>query len=520
MDETIGVKGGHNDYRRTLIITKKQKKKLQKLQEEKELKELEKQVKKIQRYSLIKTLPIAVTLGTYKLLHDTGKKKIDKEKENSKWRIKEYGTDMSTKTTGEEKREKKTKEIVIIRNGKKQVITVDIELPIRKEINIDKKEEKFKIEENNSVSLKKETKEIEKEKNSIQLTSKQKEKLDKLKARKIIDVYEKELKDIRYELRELIFEYNILVDESKKIIISKEAEKILDKLNDIIDKIEKLKSKIKIEDLDKYDDNYIYTLIEDYLNEFKDKKLISEIKDSNLYILISSKLEELDKKKDKLKDKVSTKKDELTEKEIEFDKLKEKYKDIDKFNNDIKDFYDKQELLLKEIREKIDKSTTIQEKVEVEFKYMHKQSLTLLQRLKLLMGIPGKRSAKALGILSGSFLNFTKNVINPETVTKKYKVITVYDYSRDIENNIKSIEDALSLLNKNSKQLDSLISKIKRDYSEYIGVIKECDSLLSNLEKIKNNIKEKEYEMETMKKKQEKELERNNAKVLTRGTIL
>ena len=496
MDETIGVKGGHNDYRRTMIITKNKKKKLQKLQEEKELKELEKEVKKIQKYTLIKVLPIAVTYTTYKLFQNKGKKKINKEKEE----IKEYNTDMSIKTK-EEKHENNTKEIVIIKNGKKQVIKVDKELPIREEINIDKKE-------NNTPHPK--------EKEEIKLTPKQKEKLDKLKARKIIDVYEKELKDIRYELRELVFEYNILEDESKKINISREAEIVLDKLNNIIEKIEKLKNKIKIEDLDKYDDNYIYTLIEDYLNEFKDKKIIKEIKDSNLYILISSKLDELDKKKDKLKDEVTIKKDELTVKEVEFDKIKEKYKNIDKFNNDIKDFYDKQELLLKEIKEKIDNSTTIKEKVEIEFKYMHEQSLNLLKRLRLLMGIPGKRSAKTLGILSGSFLNFTKNILAPKMVTKKYKVITVYDYSRDIENNIKSIEEALSLLNKNSKQIDSLISKIKNEYSEYIGVIEECDLLLRNLEKIKNKIKEKEYEMETMKKKQEKELERNNAKVLTK----
>ena len=499
MDETIGVKGGHNDYRRTMIITKNKKKKLQKLQEEKELKELEKQVKKTQRYTLIKILPIAVTYTTYKLFQNKGKKKI--EKENIKDSIKEHNTDISIKTNEKENHENKTKEIVIIKNGKKQVIKVDKELPIREEINIDK-------EKNN--------KPHPKEKEEIKLTPKQKEKLDKLKARKIIDVYEKELKDIRYELRELVFEYNILEDESKKINISREAEIVLDKLNDIIEKIEKLKNKIKIEDLDKYDDNYIYTLIEDYLNEFKDKKIIKEIKDSNLYILISSKLDELDKKKDKLKDEVTYKKDELTVKEIEFDKIKEKYKNIDKFNNDIKDFYDKQELLLKEIKEKIDNSTTIKEKVEIEFKYMHEQSLNLIQRLRLLMGIPGKRSAKALGILSGSFLNFTKNILAPKMVTKKYKVITVYDYSRDIENNIKSIEEALSLLNKNSKQIDSLISKIKNEYSEYIGVIEECDLLLRNLEKIKKNIKEKEYEMETMKKKQEKELERNNAKVLTK----
>ena len=63
-----------------------------------------------------------------------------------------------------------------------------------------------------------------------------------------------------------------------------------------------------------------------------------------------------------------------------------------------------------------------------------------------------------------------------------------------------------------------MISKIKEEFKDYIGVIKECDELLSNLEKTRSNLHEKEYELEKIKSKQEKELERNNAKVLTRGT--
>ena len=65
MNETIGVKGGKNDSRRRMIITKNQLEKLKLFQEEqkeKELKELEKKVKLQQRLSLIVALPIA-TLG-------------------------------------------------------------------------------------------------------------------------------------------------------------------------------------------------------------------------------------------------------------------------------------------------------------------------------------------------------------------------------------------------------------------------------------------------------------------------
>ena len=60
MNETIGSKGGHNDRRRSLIISRKKK---EKLKEEQEIKELEKSVKKNRKYVLIKTVPLVLAEG-------------------------------------------------------------------------------------------------------------------------------------------------------------------------------------------------------------------------------------------------------------------------------------------------------------------------------------------------------------------------------------------------------------------------------------------------------------------------
>ena len=149
---------------------------------------------------------------------------------------------------------------------------------------------------------------------------------------------------------------------------------------------------------------------------------------------------------------------------------------------------------------------------------MNKQTSRLLRRLSLLMLIPGPKGAKAYAAMTSIYAHMANQMLHPQTVTKKYKVITVYDYSKDIENNIKKIDEVNSILSKSSKDIDNIISKIKDEFREYIGVIKECDELLSNLEEVKANIKEKEYELGKIKQKQEKELERNNAKVLTKGT--
>jgi hypothetical protein len=526
MDETIGVKGGRNDRKRALIITKKQKEKLKKDKEEKEIKELEKEVKRKQKYTLIKTIPTVLVGETFKEITKPNEKEeiIEQEpkkvsvvlKDNAK-KEKEVSIKIDIK---EEKLKKniENKEVLIDTTKKEEKNEINKEETIKETKRKPKKEIKespAKEEKQEFIPIKEEK--IIASKEFEDLTEKQKNKLQKLQARKIIDVYEKQLKDIRYELRNLIIDYNTLVDEEDKITKSKEEEKILDKLNEIIEKIEELKEKIRIEDLDKYDDNYIYTLIEGYLEEFKDKKIIKEIKDSELYILISEKLDEFDKKKETFKNKVEDKKEDLEDKEETLEELREKYYKIEKINEDINKFHNEQELILKDMQNKIDNATTITERVQVQVEHMNNQSRMLLRSAALIMLMPGRRGARAFAAITAIYAAIASAMLNPETTTRRYREIKVEDYSADIKNSINKVDEVSKDLSKSSKDIDKLISDIEEEFSDYIGVIKECDELLSNLKKVKSNLKEKEYELEKIKSKQEKELVRNNAKVKTIG---
>ena len=62
-----------------------------------------------------------------------------------------------------------------------------------------------------------------------------------------------------------------------------------------------------------------------------------------------------------------------------------------------------------------------------------------------------------------------------------------------------------------------MIDKLSKEFKDYLGVIPEADELLYNLNKIKSELNEKEYEMDKLKKEQKNVLEDNNVKVLTRG---
>ena len=104
--------------------------------------------------------------------------------------------------------------------------------------------------------------------------------------------------------------------------------------------------------MNQYDDNYLYFLIEDYLKEFRDKRIVQEMKDSPLYILIAEKIEEIDKKKDSFQEKLEEKKEKYQEREENFDKLKEKYYDLSRMNKELLELQYEQDKTLKDLRKK------------------------------------------------------------------------------------------------------------------------------------------------------------------------
>ena len=148
---------------------------------------------------------------------------------------------------------------------------------------------------------------------------------------------------------------------------------------------------------------------------------------------------------------------------------------------------------------------------------MSKQSRLLINLLSLQLFLPGPRSAKKMAAGTAAYLYFLNNVLKPKKIAKKYKVIRVKDYHEEIEDSLASINDASDLLYKTSSQVDMMIDKLSKEFKDYLGVIPEADELLYNLNKIKSELNEKEYEMDKLKKEQKKVLEDNNVKVLTRG---
>lgn len=559
MNEAIGVKGGKRDRKRRIIITANQKKKIKenyKRKKQERIKKLEKEVKNLQLASFLVAVPISVAGTTVETL-------LNLREEQKEERLQAKGLQIEERAQAKALQTEELHQANKLELGESAIYiedyqsndrkftdygypkTIDgkevVSYPDKKIITIEKKEypkvveAKVSLEENNKNITLKETLEQpnkqqeerkkvevkEQKQTIIPMPASKIETLEennifqKITDKKIVAEYEEKLKDVKIELKKLIYEYNVLQQASEDLTDSKEAEEILYQLSIIIKKIEELKSKMKIDIKDLETDAYLTDIVDQYMDEFKNKNIVSEIKDSDLYIMIAEKLEEVTEKTGTLTNKVEDTKDKLELDESQFDKLKESYYNFENFNNQLIAFQSEQDFLLKDLEKKVSESTSITEQVQYRVQLMNRQNRRLLQMIALPMLIPGNRSARAIASATAAYLYFMRNLLNPRLREQRYRIISVIDYSSEIEKNISKIEDAAISISKTSNKLEEMIRKIEVDFKDYINAIPECRELLSNLNKLLSDLKEKEEELQKTKQEQEKLLETNNQKVKT-----
>ena len=192
MNETIGGKAGKNDRRRTRIITKSKEEKLKKFKEQEDLKKLEKEVKKQQLKTVLAVTPIIVTGTVLKTL--SGKNHIESKSpimfntsSEENYRNISFITTDSHNNIIE----------VVIKNSNEKV------KPVYQNIE--------KLIENKKKKKEVEVLEITQDEIPLQKASLPDD-LEKIKNKEIINQYEERLKETRRELKELVFEYQVISD--------------------------------------------------------------------------------------------------------------------------------------------------------------------------------------------------------------------------------------------------------------------------------------------------------------------
>ena len=478
MNETIGSKGGRQDKKRTIIITKAKKKKLQEnfqKKKQEKLKKLEKEVKNLQIASLFFDIPISIGGNIIETVLNT---RISKN---------------------EERKEEKSLEIEELHQA-------------------DKKESFEGLEEKNIHPVTEvEVKEIKQDRipiKEVEETAPKDEFLKKEADKKIVSNYENRFKEIKREFKNIIYETTVLEEQSNQVPEKKTAEDLLNQVNTVIEKLEELKEKIKI---DLEDNQELTDLIDSYMDEFQNKQEVESIKDSNLYILLAGKVEEAKLQAINLSEKVEIKKDKLELNEEQFNLLKERFNSFENFNNQLIAFQNDQDNLLIDLEEKVKNSVSITEKATYQVKAMNKQSKKLLSLLTLPMLIPGNRSAKVMASSTAAYIYFLKQILSPKYKKKRYRVIEVTNYQKELEENLIRIDNTIDLLLKTSKKIEEMINQIEIEFQNY--EIPEYQELIGNLKKIRKEMQEKEEELKKTKQNQEKLLEENKEKVKTMSKV-
>lgn len=479
-----------------ILIDKKTLNKLKKLNEEQNLKK-ELKEKKIKELLII--IPLLIVSQNKVINKDTKKRTVALEEKEIKEVKKETSTpeiktfkEITAEEVKEEKPKKKSEKL------KDVLITTSVVIP--KVVSSTK--EKPKVKKKPEVKEEPQVKEDTTDK-----------KLEKYKSSKIVEAYSKKLRDIRYEIRQIDYKYKVIEDSYENTYKEKDIKVLMDNLNILIKKIDELKKKLEIPN--KYDDKYIYDLVEEYIKEFNNNKAVKEIKSSPLYIEISQKIKELSSTKDRLKKDVNTKASEIKKSSSKLKSSKEKYNKLKKDSNNIDKFTNNAYKELSNLYRLVDNAVSVKEKTMVKVKKSHNMSKLILAVIASDLALNTRQSAKSMAFKVAIGVALIKHIMRDKYTYREDIKYEIKNYTDKIKKEISSIDNIDKSLAKSSKDIRSLISELKIEYKDYIANNSEFLSLLNNLEAIDDNIDEKRYMINNIRNKESKLLQEHTNKIKT-----
>lgn len=490
MDNNRGIKSLQRDRKRIIILTKKQKKKLEEINEknDEELKKLEKKVRQLQIITFIKTVPLIIVGAIFKSTANTIDNLITPTKKDLM--ATDKNKDIEDKEVIEEKIANNEKNSNITYNNTNDFYTIP-------DPTYYKEKENEKLEE---------------------------KELENVKDKKLIKHYEEKLKEKRVEIKLLAASIPLSVGTD---IYYEKADEIYKKINIVLSKLNDLEQKIKV-DGTLYDDNYINYLVDSYTKEFDDGRLVAEIKNSELYRDISTKIEQLEEEKAKIKRLVSEKQKDLDSEEIINDETEtnsyninttSKYPEEIKEDKDVEESEETDNFSFDDEKKEYDKFLDQQEHIKIEEEREEAKARSEIENYKLRIAAikkqceslkrmitkrslvkPTVRNAKLITVTVLASIYNMRNILRNKRFRRRRKRLTRIEYTKAIENDPNEISNVSNLINKSYQQIDALISEIKTKFSSFNAI--EYQSLISDLEEIKRILEEREYEIERVRKRQ------------------
>lgn len=341
-----------------------------------------------------------------------------------------------------------------------------------------------------------------------------KEILDLIKKKLVRNINELEiLQSDLYVLKQLN-NGEIYLDECQENI--NEIKSLLSKVSSLKEKYDYLRDTVDFEYMLEYDDD----LLIDKILELKDicsrndiRNVIDDYKILDEYKYLYLKIDKLQDDMFKYEEYKNNKVEELRQRDIDFDKMKSDLYDLDGEKERYDIFVRQQELLLKDLNDKVSKIDSY-EKVTYRLKGFNQLLGNSFKYLGLLLVNPLKGFVPSIAVQTITTKNMIKNLYNNlEWEEERKTVYEAIDYSMSINSMINDLDNMSLMINSTLEDIIVMKAKYVKEFSQYDNSFSEYKDAIRKIEEIENVLLGNKIKVEMIQRKMIEKEKENESKL-------
>ena len=341
-----------------------------------------------------------------------------------------------------------------------------------------------------------------------------KEILDLIKKKLVRNINELEiLQSDLYVLKQLN-NGEIYLDECQENI--NEIKSLLSKVSSLKEKYDYLRDTVDFGYMLEYDDD----LLIDKILELKDicsrndiRNVIDDYKILDEYKYLYLKIDKLQDDMFKYEEYKNNKVEDLKRRDIDFDKMKSDLYDVDGEKERYDIFVRQQELLLKDLNDKVSKIDSY-ENVTYRLKGFNQLLGNSFKYLGLLLVNPLKGFVPSIAVQTITTKNMIKNLYNNlEWEEERKTVYEAIDYSSSINSMINDLDNMSLMINSTLEDIIVMKAKYVKEFSQYENSFSEYKDVIRKIEEIENVLLGNKIKVEMIQRKMIEKEKENESKL-------
>ena len=341
-----------------------------------------------------------------------------------------------------------------------------------------------------------------------------KEILDLIKKKLVRNINELEILQSDLYVLKKLNNGEIYLDECQENI--NEIKSLLSKVSSLKEKYDYLRDTVDFEYMLEYDDD----LLIDKILELKDicsrndiRNVIDDYKILDEYKYLYLKIDKLQDDMFKYEEYKNNKVEELKQRDIDFDKMKCDLYDVDGEKERYDIFVRQQELLLKDLNDKVSKIDSY-EKVTYRLKGFNRLLGNSFKYLGLLLVNPLKGVVPSIAVQTITTKNMIKNLYNNlEWEEERKTVYEAIDYSSSINSMINNLDNMSLMINSTLEDIIVMKAKYVKEFSQYENSFFEYKDAIRKIEEIENFLLGNKIKVEMIQRKMMEKEKENESKL-------